>query len=101
MTRPLLEARQVAERLSVSVTWFYKNREELEATGFPKKLPGFRQGRWSAEAIDAWIAKASGAPSTEICGPTPKEAAQAMEESVRNLLRSRGHAIARRFSGHA
>ena len=102
MTQPFMTSQQVAKRLQVTTTWFYKNRARLEAEGFPPALPGFRQGRWSAEAIDAWAARASGqVAETEVRGPTPEEAAEEMEKNIRNLLRARGQKIARRQSGHA
>ena len=50
-----------ATYLGKSQTWFAEHREELEARGFPKRLP-FVDGRDKA-AIDAWLDQLGGLAS--------------------------------------
>ena len=55
---------ETAAYLGKSQTWFAKHREELEARGFPKRLP-FVDGRDRA-AVDAWLDQLGGrAPRSE------------------------------------
>lgn len=53
----MLNAKGVAKKLGVSRSWFCVHREELEARGFPAKLPVLK--RWNEDAIDAWLARQS------------------------------------------
>lgn len=92
MRRPLLTRQQVAERANVTVGWFYRNRQRLEAEGFPKSLPGFTQGRWCPEAIEAWISRHSGAPAPEAAEP---ETVEDPQEELRQSLQDRAREIAR------
>jgi predicted DNA-binding transcriptional regulator AlpA len=57
----LLTAHQVADILGITRRAFSARRAALEARhGFPPRVPGLPD-RWSAAAIDAWIAGQSGA----------------------------------------
>lgn len=57
----LLTAHQVAEVLNLGRRSFLARRRALEAQhGFPPRVAGLPD-RWSAAAIDAWIAAQSGA----------------------------------------
>ena len=54
-----IQTREVATKLGLitksgSVESFYRKRRKLEALGFPKPLPGFKN-HWSLAAVDAWI----------------------------------------------
>ena len=48
---------EVAAALGLTEASFRARRPDLEAAGFPRRLPALR-GRWSAEAVTAWIALA-------------------------------------------
>jgi predicted DNA-binding transcriptional regulator AlpA len=91
MSKPLLARPQVVERLNVTEDWFYRHRRDLEAEGFPKSLPGFKQGRWCPQAVEAWIARHSGAPAAQ--EPAP-QAAEDPQEALRQALQDRAQAIA-------
>lgn len=54
LVRMTITAGQVAHLLGLSETIFRKKRPELEALGFPGKLPGL--ATWSAPAVRRWIA---------------------------------------------
>jgi len=54
LQRMTLTAGQVAHLLGLSEAIFRKKRPELEALGFPTKLPGL--ATWSAPAVRRWIA---------------------------------------------
>ena len=56
--RRLIPVETVAEKLSYSASWFDKNRDRLEKTGFPKPVLNrdiFGGRRWDEAAIDAWM----------------------------------------------
>lgn len=44
---------QVAQMLGVSDATFTKHQPDLEAKGFPQKLPGLN--RWPRAAVETWI----------------------------------------------
>lgn len=52
--RRYLSSRETADKLGVSLDWFYRNRASLEALGFPKPARGFKQHRFDPLAIEAW-----------------------------------------------
>lgn len=52
-----MTAEEVASALQLKPGGFRVRRRMLEDAGFPRPLPGLR-GRWSAEAVRAWIALA-------------------------------------------
>ncbi len=91
----LMKARQVAARLQVTVEWFYRNRAQLEAADFPRPLPGFKQGRWSAEAIEDWISRGSAGDQAEPPEPEP-QSIEDLQERLRATLETRGRKIAAR-----
>ena len=91
MSTSLLTRQAVADRLSVTADWFYRHRRTLESNGFPKSLPGFAQGRWCPQALEAWIARHSGAPAPQAGEPQSEEDRQ---ERVRQKLQDRAQRIA-------
>lgn len=50
----LLTAREVASMLARTVEWFRQHRPDLEAAGFPPRVPRLGN-RWDREAIAAWL----------------------------------------------
>jgi len=48
-------AAEVAAVLGIAREYFCAKRAELEAAGFPRRLPTLA-GRWSRHAVDQWIA---------------------------------------------
>lgn len=62
LQRMTLTAGQVAHLLGLSETTFRHKRAELEAHGFPGKLPGL--SCWSAPAVRRWISSNGGSPAT-------------------------------------
>jgi predicted DNA-binding transcriptional regulator AlpA len=91
MSTSLLTRQAVADRLSVTADWFYRHRRTLESKGFPKSLPGFAQGRWCPQALEAWIARHSGAPAPQAGEPQSEEDRQ---DLVRQKLQDRAQRIA-------
>lgn len=64
MPRPVVKVDEVAELLGYrSARSFYNRRRELEAAGFPRKLPGING--WSRAAIMRWIENGGEAPAPE------------------------------------
>ncbi|MGX9963129.1 helix-turn-helix transcriptional regulator [Roseomonas sp. F4] len=54
-SRRLLTAAEVALRLRRTVSWFYRQRAELEDRhGFPRPIDGCGM-RWDPRAIDRWL----------------------------------------------
>lgn len=84
MTGQLLTTREVCRLLRRTSGWFYANRAALEAEGFPKPLPVV--GRYSADAVAAWIKSSGGAPVDAPANDDPIMADQA------ELDRRYGHA---------
>ena len=64
----LLIDREVARLLRRSITWLSAHRAELEAAGFPKRLPVV--GRYDPVAIRAWLDRQGG------INPAEREAAE-------------------------
>lgn len=54
--RKLLSLTEVADKLSVSTDWFFRNRARLIADrGFPPAIENFHRNRWDNAAIDRWL----------------------------------------------
>ena len=60
----LMTSADVAKKLTRSIDWFYRNRKRLEASGFPKTVPGFGK-RWHPGAVAAFLAREAGRPVVE------------------------------------
>lgn len=58
----LLTSRQVADKLAISLSSFRRHLPAMQADGFPGDCPPFK-GRWSEDAIDAWINRGGGGGS--------------------------------------
>jgi predicted DNA-binding transcriptional regulator AlpA len=56
--RNILRSQDVAALLDHSAGWFYANKPDLEAAGFPKKDDLL--GGWNRLAVEQWLAKRSG-----------------------------------------
>lgn len=70
---------QVARLLGMTDYTFRQKRAELEALGFPKKLPGLK--KWSRPAILIWFRTNGGQLATpEIDLPLGQEIAAARDE---------------------
>lgn len=50
---PAMTAEEVAAALQYSAKHFNEIRQKLEATGFPRRMPG--TARWSRRAVMDWI----------------------------------------------
>lgn len=56
---------QLAELLQRSERQFDTVRGELEAHGFPPRLPGFG-ALWSRAAVDAWLGHSGQSPASQL-----------------------------------
>lgn len=80
-----LRARDVCALLDVTPDWFYRNRTQLEARGFPAPIAGLPRHRWHAAAVQAWLDRAGGvpAPATTALEDELRERAQRIANQAR------------------
>lgn len=81
-TQATLSAREAAQLLGRSRSWFYAHQDRLYRSGFPQPIPVVR--RWSRDLVMAFIHGTHAAPSTVHTldqafgrGPAPKATARA------------------------
>ena len=84
---------QAAEALGLTVPGFCRRRAQLEASGFPRPLPGLRR-RYDPLAIQGWLARLRGEPAHSVTPEDHGDAALQAELDRRalTLATARGHA---------
>lgn len=87
-----LDAAGVATLLGRPTEWFYRNREALEAEGFPRRLPVVRL--WERAAVEAWLARQRPPELQPAELRTPAQPTPDNSDSVRDKLRERAARLA-------